>query len=113
MTVTLPPDAPAGLEASPGDGQATLTWDDPGDTDISGYQYHRYRGSRPANPVWVDIDPNDAAARRHIVTGLTNGIEYTFEVRAVAGAYPGVSASVTVMLEAPPAAPGQPHGVAG
>ena len=100
VTVTLPPDAPAGLEASPGDGQATLTWDDPGDTDISGYQYHRYRGSRPANPVWVDIDPNDAAARRHIVTGLTNGTVNTFEVRANAGTEPGPPAAATVTLRA-------------
>ena len=45
--------------------------------------------------MWVDIDPNDAAARRHTVPGLTNGIEYTFEVRAKAGDDEGASARVT------------------
>ena len=33
------PTAPARLTATPGDTQATLTWDDPGDSSITGYEY--------------------------------------------------------------------------
>ena len=33
------PAAPSGLTAIPGDTQATLTWDDPEDSSITGYEY--------------------------------------------------------------------------
>ena len=34
-----PPAKPTGLTATAGDGQATLTWDDPSDSSITGYDY--------------------------------------------------------------------------
>ena len=40
VTVTVgPPAQPTGLTATGGDGQATLTWDDPSDGSITGYDY--------------------------------------------------------------------------
>ncbi len=102
------PGAPVWVgEPAVGNGMVTLTWADPEDDAITGYQV-RYEESGTALPEWSadhDIESN-ASTTDHVVAGLTNGLEYTIEVRAVAGEYPGVSASVTVMLEAPPAAPG-------
>ena len=51
------PPPPAGLNASPGDRQATLTWDDAGDTDISGYQVPPL-SRKPDPPIpcgWISI----------------------------------------------------------
>ena len=40
VTVTVgPPAKPTGLTATAGDGQAALTWDDPSDSSITGYEY--------------------------------------------------------------------------
>ena len=104
--VPEPPAAPEGLVAMEGDGMVTLTWNDPGDNTLTGYEV-RYGESGTDLPAWSadhDID-SDAGTTTHPVPGLTNGIEYTFEVRAFAGEYPGASASVTATPVAPPAAP--------
>ena len=66
----------------------TLTWDAPfynGGSEITGYAY-RLKESGEIFGVgdtgtWQDI-PGGGSARRYTVTGLTNGTEYTFEVRA-------------------------------
>ncbi len=82
------PDAPMYLRAVAGDAQATLTWEASLKNvgpDITGYSY-RYKQSRQVfgydAPVgWNDI-PGGASARSYTVANLTNGLKYTFEVRA-------------------------------
>ena len=44
-----PPDAPTGLMATPGDGQISLSWSNPSDSTITGYQY---RLRTPADTDW-------------------------------------------------------------
>ena len=105
VTFEMPP-PPGNLRASPGVGQVTLAWDDPHDATITGYQTHHYWESRPENPVWMVIDADDAAARRHPVQDLRNGRTYTFEVRAVNATGPGSPASVTATP-----VPGAPAGL--
>ena len=39
VTVTVRPAKPTGLAATAGNGQATLTWDDPSNSSITGYEY--------------------------------------------------------------------------
>ena len=103
----VPPPAPGNLTAREDDRAVTLTWDNLDTPDVTGYEIRYGVGEAPAAWTVISVSPvSDASTTTHPVPGLTNGIVYTFEVRAVAGAYPGVSASVTVMLEAPPAAPG-------
>ena len=72
------PDAPTNLVADGGNEQVTLSWDAPEDDGgfaITDYQYRiNGRGS------WISIDSTRTA---HTVTGLTNGTEYVFQVRAV------------------------------
>ena len=83
-TTTTPAaaNAPENLSAAPGDRRVALSWDDPGDATIDRYQY-RYRNTSDSGwrPDWTDIAASDAATTSHRLSGLTNGVEYTFQVR--------------------------------
>ena len=75
---TSAPGAPGNLTAVGGDGQVVLSWDDPssdGGAEITDYEY-RINGKNP----WISIG---STLTTHTVTGLINGTEYTFQVRAV------------------------------
>ena len=72
------PEAPTGLTATPGDGQVTLTWDDPGNITIRKHQY-----STDGGTTFMDISGSGAATTTYTVTGLTGVGEYTLAVRAV------------------------------
>ena len=91
------PESPENLMADPGDTQVRLTWDDPNDSSIDKYQYsYRIDGGT----VFLDIPGSGADTTVHTVTGLTNDVEYTFEVRAVddqASEQNGASANATPM----------------
>ncbi len=86
-----------GLSATPGDTQVVLTWRDLGDSGISKYQYRQKAGTG-AYGGWIDI-PNSASggtnATGFTVTGLSNGTEYTFEVRTVNADGDGLAITVT------------------
>ena len=72
------PDAPTNLVAKGTDGAVALSWEAPendGGTTITNYQY-RIDGKGG----WISIGSTDTT---HTVTGLVNGTEYTFQVRAV------------------------------
>ena len=75
---TSAPGAPRNLTAVVGNGEVVLTWAAPendGGSEITDYEYRIDR----RNP-WISIGSTDTA---HTVTGLVNGTEYVFEVRAV------------------------------
>ena len=75
---TSAPGAPRNLTAVGGDGEVVLTWDAPasdGGAAITDYEY-RIEGRNP----WISIGSTNTT---HTVTGLVNGTEYTFQVRAV------------------------------
>lgn len=95
--------APVNLQASLDDQQTTLTWQSPpgaGGT-ITGYEF-RYAMSTAALPAtWMDAG-NDMT---ETITGLTNGAQYTFEVRAVSSTGMGPAASV---MQTPAAVPDAP-----
>lgn len=75
------PGAPQRLETEVGDGQVALRWDEP--TEDGGLEILRYevRSSAPdqAPGAWTEV----ALERSTTVEGLTNGVAYVFEVRAV------------------------------
>ena len=101
VTATPVWDAPTGLSAAPGDGQVMLTWTDPENPGLTGYEVSVDDGA------WSAITPSNATTTSHVVTGLVNGTEYTFAVRAVNGAGSTVSATPLVAAPANPvAAPG-------
>ncbi len=99
------PAAPADLEATAGVSQVRLEWTATDDDAVTAYQLMYYSGDRPAQPAWTGIPDSDASTTDHVVTGLTNGTAYTFEVRALAAATPG-EASAAAAAPAP-AAPDQ------
>ena len=95
--------APENLQTTAGNAQVTLRWDAPGDdggADITGYAY-RYKESGGDFIAYMDIPdsgPGEANTRSYTVTGLTNGQEYVFQVRAENEHGGGSPAEVTVML---------------
>ena len=106
FTVTVVSGAPT-LDAAAGDTKVSLTWTPPANTTgISKYQY-RYRKTAEATwTAWEDVNGGASAASQE-VTGLDNGDEYTFEVRAVINGQNGLAASAPATPTLPtPAAPG-------
>ena len=93
FTITLAA-APTGLTATAGNGQVTLSWENPNNADITKYQYHIRIGDTGANwQGWQTIGTSNANTTSHIVTGLTNGQVYTFVVRARTGTTNGPESS--------------------
>ena len=77
--------APAGLAAAPaGTGEIVLSWDDPNDVTITGYQYRYQTPSDTGwNPDWQDIPGSDATTTSHTLSNLAWEVLHTFELRAV------------------------------
>ncbi len=98
------PGKPAGVMAMPGNTQVTLSWDDPGDASITGYQYQQDNGA------WQDVAGSSSSTVSTTVTGLTNGTVYAFKIRAVNADGPGPG-SDAVMATPPLSPPGKPAGV--
>ena len=92
------PSAPTGLAATAGDKQVELSWDDPGDSTITKYQY-----STDGGETFSHMNGSDAATVTYTVTGLTNGTQYTLALRAASGGSHGAASTVSVTMI--PAAP--------
>ncbi len=102
-----PPDPPGSLSATPGDEQVTLGWTTPADNGapITHYEYRqRADGGSKWSPDWTTIAGRDAETTSYTVERLTNGTEYTFEVRTVNA----VGAGDAVQAKATPVAPNRP-----
>ena len=96
---TTPPAAPTGLSATAGNTQVTLSWSGPADAAT----YQVFQGGSLIGTQ---------ASTAKVVTGLTNGILYSFTIKAVDAAgnvsVASASASATPFVPAdttPPAAP--------
>lgn len=93
------PDIPRDLAAEPGDGEMELSWAVPasdGGAPITRYEYRHAKTGDPYPDGWTTV-PGGSAARRVTVSGLSNGMQYDFEVRAVneAGGGAGDQVSAT------------------
>ena len=86
------PGAPASLTATEGDEEVALVWSAPADdggTPVTGYEYRFAAGTTvPGDTPWQSAGLN----LEWTVTGLTNGQQYAFEVRALNAAGPGAEA---------------------
>jgi hypothetical protein len=76
-----PPNTPNGVTASPGNGQATVSWTAPADggSPITKYTVTPYIGTTAQTPTIVTGNP---PATTTPVTGLVNNTTYTFTVSA-------------------------------
>jgi hypothetical protein len=90
--VTAIPDAPSGIVVVPGDHSATITWLKPasdGGSEILGYTV-------TASPGGQACSTDNADVLTCTITGLSNGVNYTFSVRARNGAGASPPASTPV-----------------
>ena len=75
-TVAVPA-APTNLTATPGDGQVTVTWDNPGNITIRKYQYSTHHGT-----TFHHMNGSGRDTTSFTFTGLDNGETYTLAIRA-------------------------------
>ena len=90
------PTMPRNLTAKDDDREVALRWELPesyDDIELTGYQYRARERGGGWRPDWTRI-PGSGATTSHTVTGLTNGTEYTFEVRGINSKGGGPAASV-------------------
>ena len=91
------PSVPESLTATGGDGEVVLEWTEPADdggTPVTGYEYRFAAGTAvPEDTPWqsagLDLE--------WTVTGLTNGQQYAFEVRARNRVGPGETSGTTAL----------------
>ena len=93
-----------GLTPIPGEEEVTLNWSDPVDVGITRYQYRQKRGTGRWGS-WKNMSGSGATTTSHTVTGLAEGTEYSFQVRAVNPVGNGSeSSTVTTTTLSPPGA---------
>ena len=83
VPVTVP-GAPAGLTATPGNAQVTLSWAAPASTGglpVSGYLI--YKGTSPGGETGTPVNGSAVTGTGYTAAGLTNGTTYYFTVVAI------------------------------
>ena len=105
-----PMTAPANFSASAGeDRKSRLSWDQSNDDSIIGYQYRASPdGGTTWTPDWTKMPGSGWTTNSYTVTGLTNRVTYTFEVRALRADENGPAGDTTAEPEGPPSAPDPP-----
>lgn len=106
------PGAPTSPSGTAGDGQVALTWTAP--TDTGGLTLDRYetRYSSDGGSSWSSWATTGSTSAAATVTGLDNGTDYVFQVRAVNANGAGDASTSTTTLT-PTGTPGAPTSVAG
>ena len=96
--------------AAADDQEATLSWDNPGDHGITGYQYRRRTASESVwNPDWTRIPSSNANTASFRIRPLVNLTAYTFEVRAMRGLEEGRASSASATTpDGPATIPNEP-----
>ena len=110
-SVVTVPAAPAGLKVIARSGKIKFRWELPNNPDITGYQYKQWTGNTEPSPgTWVNFSgAMSATTQNRSVRGLTDGTEYNFRIRAIAGSVTGTpSGVITVTPAITPDVPGEP-----
>ncbi len=104
-SVSLPA-APTGFAATAGNGQVVLSWSNPGDASITGYELRHGKMGVRASAAWTAIPGAGATTTTRTVTGLDNGSEYSFQLRAVNPAGNGAETGWATATPQTPTVPG-------
>ena len=89
------PGAPADLAAAAGNLRATLSWTDPGNANITSWEYRKKLSDAGRWGPWMAMAGSGADTTSYVVRGLSNGREYNFQIRAVDAKAPDGTASAT------------------
>ena len=92
-TPVATPSKPVGVNATPGDGKAVLSWDRM--AGVSGWEYRRKAGTGTYG-AWTGIAGSSANTVGHTVTGIANYTRHSFQVRAFRNSTVEVGSSSTV-----------------
>ena len=95
------PAAPTGLAAAAGNAEVKLTWT----AHPEGVTLLRFEYTSDSGTTWTAIEGNPTSKASHVVTGLTNGQAYSFQLRAVNSV--GNSAASTAVSATPAASEGK------
>ena len=100
------PGAPANLTATVGDEQVALSWGAAAGSgsDILRYEYRYAASGRAYDDAWTTVS-GAGNARSVTISGLTNGTEYRFQVRAVNSVGDGTAGEVRATPGRAPSAP--------
>ena len=110
------PAAPSGLSATGGTRGITLSWTDPGDSSITGYQFRERPSFDSEWWCWSGIWASGASTVTHRVAGLSSGTTYRIQVRARNAVGTGLASEVTATTAAASStgsAPAAPAGLSG
>jgi titin len=104
------PTAPAWPSVKPGNGAATVSWQAPAanGSPVTGYTITPYLGSAALPPQVFN-----STATTQVVTGLTNGLSYTFRIAATNAVGTGPYATTAAVVVGTPSAVAKPSAVAG
>ena len=98
------PAAPTGLTAAARNLSAALSWTDPSDAAITGYEYRRKLTSASSYGPWTPMTGSGAATTSYTVGGLSNGLAYDFQIRAVNSRAPTETSAASATASATPVA---------
>jgi chitinase len=104
------PAVPTGLQVSAGDGQVSMTWTANTEADLSHYAVKYKKVSDPDLGSSWTWPATQLTTNSYTITGLTNGIEYNVEVRAIDTSinksnYASAKATPKAIDTTPPVAP--------
>jgi len=108
ITDSIPPAAPTGLVATPGDTEVSLDWSDNSESDLDGYNVYRSTDSGGSPTPYSKVNASLVASSDYTDTGLTNDVTYYYVVTAVdlGNNESGDSSEVSAIpTDAAPAAP--------
>ena len=99
------PAAPTDFQAEVGDTEVELSWDAPAsDADITRHEFRYKEGTGSYPTTWTQIAnsaPGGANQKGYTVTGLTNEVEHTFQLRAVNTTGNGLAAEADPVTPTP------------
>ncbi len=108
ITPVAKPAAPTGLSATGGATEVTLSWTNPNNATITGYEYRQRTSGSSTWGEWTAIASSGATTTSHTVTGLTNYTRYDFQLRAVGLSGDGAASTTESAIPRPAGAPDAP-----
>ena len=105
------PDAPTNLNARRGDGKVTLSWTAPansGSSSITHYEYRYATGRSSNHSGFSSWTSTYSTSTSYVVSGLTNGTQHLFQVRAVNSQLASSASNTAFQTPRAPVAPGAP-----